>query len=69
MSRYNRRYKKAFNPCINAEEVLEKLDIPTMESSLVDNDWDNLTHDEQYQINKDLGIEFQQVDRGIKQWL
>ena len=62
-------FKKGFNPCTNAEEVLEKLDIPTMESSLVDNDWDNLTHDEQYQINKDLSIEFQQVDRGIKQWL
>ena len=25
MNKYNRRYKKAFNPCINAEEVLEKL--------------------------------------------
>ena len=69
MNKYNRRYKKAFNPCINAEEVLEKLDIPSTSSEMIDNDWDNLTHDEQYQINKDLSIEFKQVDRGIKQWL
>ena len=27
MNKYNRRYKKAFNPCINAEEVLEKLEL------------------------------------------
>ena len=67
MDKYKRRYKKAFNPCINAEEVLEKLGI--VESETIDNDWDNLTHDEQYQINKDLSIEFKQVDRGIKQWL
>ena len=67
MNKYNRRYKKAFNPCINAEEVLEKHGI--VESETIDNDWDNLTHDEQYQINKDLSIEFKQVDRGIKQWL
>ena len=69
MNKYNRRYKKAFNPCINVEEVLEKLDILSTSSEMIDNDWDSLTHDEQYQINKDLSIEFQQVDRGIKQWL
>jgi len=69
MNKYNRRYKKAFNPCITVEEVLEKLDIPSTSSEMIDNDWDSLTHDEQYQINKDLSIEFQQVDRGIKQWL
>ena len=67
MNKYNRRYKKTFNPCINAEEVLEKLGID--ETETIDNDWDNLTHDEQYQINKDLAVEFKQVDRGIKQWL
>ena len=39
------------------------------ETETIDNDWDNLTHDEQYQINKDLAIECKQVDRGIKQWL
>jgi len=61
-----RKYN-AFNPCINAQEVLEKLNID--ETETIDNDWDNLTHDEQYQINKDLGIEFKQIDRGIKQWL
>ena len=61
-----RKYN-AFNPCINAQEVLEKLNID--ETETMDNDWDNLTHDEQYQINKDLGIEFKQIDRGIKQWL
>lgn len=61
-----RKYS-AFNPCINAQEVLEKLNID--ETETIDNDWDNLTHDEQYQINKDLGIEFKQIDRGIKQWL
>ena len=61
-----RKYN-AFNPCINAQEVLEKLNID--ETETIDNDWDNLTHDEQYQINKDLGIEFKQINRGIKQWL
>ena len=61
-----RKYN-AFNPCINAQEVLEKLNID--ETETIDNDWDNLTHDEQHQINKDLGIEFKQIDRGIKQWL
>ena len=61
------RNYNAFNPCINAQEDLEKLNID--ETETIDNDWDNLTHDEQYQINKDLGIEFKQIDRGIKQWL
>ena len=33
MDKYNRRYKKAFNPYVNAEEVLEKLGIDETETN------------------------------------
>jgi hypothetical protein len=66
-----RKYN-AFNPCVNAEKVLEKyskkwvMKLPSLE--VIDDKFDDLTDSEVQLINKDLQTEFG-IDRGIKQWL
>ena len=63
-------YLKRFNPVLNQKpiELLNRTEIKYAE--VVDDDFDNMSFEEEQQLNKELGVEFNQpIDRGIKQWL
>jgi hypothetical protein len=61
---------KRFNPVLNQNhyELLNRTEIKYAE--VVDDDFDNFSFEEEQNLNKELGIEFnQEINRGIKQWL
>ena len=63
-------YLKRFNPVLNQKhyELLNRTEIKYAE--VVDDDFDNMSFEEEQQLNKELGVEFNNlIDRGIKQWL
>jgi len=63
-------YMKRFNPVLNQNhyELLNRTEIKYAE--VVDDDFDNFSFEEEQNLNKELGIEFnQEINRGIKQWL
>lgn len=63
-------YMKRFNPLLNQSqyELLNRTETKYVEA--IDNDFDNFSFEEEQNLNKELGIEFnQEINRGIKQWL
>ena len=63
-------YLKRFNPVLNQKhfELLNRNETKYIEP--IEDDFDSMSFEEEEQLNKELGVEFNQpINRGIKQWL